>query len=144
MVFDHGELVGRRKVIVQRFGKVDQPHPVAALRAFILVAHRHTLCQQAVEGLVVGQQVGRTDALHLLERGLQNRFRHLGVDAPQRGFQPPCQQHVVVMEALRPLAVRRDVRRIDNAVPQPLEQLKRELLDGGLGHLAGHITTSFS
>ena len=135
---DHRELVGDDKLVVRRIGKVDQPHPLAALVPILVGGYRHALGQQAMECLVIRQQFGRMNALHFLQACLQKGGRQLGIDALERRFQPPGQQHLVVAAALRPVAVRCNIRRVDVVVAQALEQLDGKIFDGGFGEPARH------
>ena len=136
MILDHRELVGNDELVVRRIGKVNQPHPLAALVAVLVGGYRHALGQQTMKRLVVCQQFGGVNALHFLQACLQKGGRQLWVDTLKRRFQPPGQQHLVITAALRPVTIRRNIRRMDVVVAQALEQLDGEIFDGGFGESA--------
>ena len=66
-VFDDGELVDDQVVVVFGMGEIDQPDQIAARVAVFLVGDGDAFGEQAVEGFVVGDQVGGVEALDLAQ-----------------------------------------------------------------------------
>ena len=137
MILGHRKLIGHHKLIVLRTLKVNQPQPRATRVTVLLQIDGYALSQQAMEGLVIRQQVGRVDASHFLERHVNDIPRQLVVNPPGCLRQSITQQYVCVATAFRVLTVRRDVWAMQVGVAKAHEQLDGKGFNGGLGeHLA--------
>ena len=129
-VLDDGELVEREPVIVR--GVVGQElHLRAAQRAVGGVFDGDAVDQIAVGGAVAADEVGAVNARELAQGFVQRGGGQAGVQAGQRGAQPPAEDHLAVVGALAGGHPRRKVGAVGDGVA--------ELVEPGQGGLFDHI-----
>jgi hypothetical protein len=130
-MLDDGKLVDDEELVPLRLPEIYQRHLVAALVAVFLVGYLYLLNQQAVELFVVVQQVGRIDALHLLDGRLLCKRRDMRVDGSDGLPQPPGEDDLAETLPLTGHALRRDVLAVHIRPAMRLQGLDGGLLDDG-------------
>lgn len=133
------ELLDREPVVAGRVVPVDHPHPLRprALLVAVRHLHRHAVLEQPVQ-LAVGldHAHARAVARQLLEGPRQRLGRRAGIEARQRGLEPPRQ--VWQREVGPPLGLRRLVRQVARRPPELREQQHHVGLDVTLVRLGTH------
>ncbi len=128
-VFDDGELVDDQVIVVFGLGEIHQPDEIAARAAVFLVGDRDAFRQQAVESLVVGDQVGGVEALDLAQGVKAGGGRNLGVETGDRRFQACQEEDVFKAAPFGHAAVWRYVGAVEVAVPSVLQAFDSQQLD---------------
>jgi hypothetical protein len=95
----HRELAHRQPLVADVL-PIDQPRPVVDRLAAALVFHRHAIHQQAVNALVLLNQVGELQIQHRVRRRRHRIRRELGIDPRHRRLQSGGQHRAVVAFAL--------------------------------------------
>lgn len=132
MAAHHRVLVDRQPVVGLGALEVQQPHPHAPSLAPLEDFHLDPVHQHPVEGPVGAHQRGTPGLGYLAESLLEGLAGQAGVE-PLYGLpQPPGQQYLAVVFALRAQLAGGDGRAEEHGVPQGAEPLEGGLLDCGL------------
>ncbi len=114
----NAELIDRQPVVAAHIRPVNQPHEIAPGFAILLVLHRHTADQQAMEQAVRGKLNRQPEIHYLLERILACSQRHLGIELGDGGAQAFRQYDLAITLALRAATVMGDIRAVKVRVTQ--------------------------
>ena len=132
---NHGELVERQPVVVVEIVQIEQPQflvgDTIAAAGFDLDID--ALGQQAVESLVIDQQIGGGRRADFIDGAFDGCGGCLGIDASQGSPQPLGQQHLLVAFAFRVGSVRCQLRGKAGLVAERLQPVEDDLFEGVFG-----------
>ena len=137
-VFDDGELVDDQIVVVFGMVEVDQPDEIAARVALFLVGDGDAVGEQAVEGFVVGDEVGGVEALDLAQGVEAGGGRNGGIEAGDGGFEAAEEEDIFVAAPFGHAAIGGDVGAVAVAVAFFFQALDSHHFDGVFGDFIGH------